>query len=189
MPKKTKVLIAKWVIVFSLLLPWTVFAGVMRDAGKTAWFASQASTKALPSAYVVVEPNCWYCMRYYHEIEPLIHAKKMRVRWIVVSFLQPTSLGKAAAILKNKHHSLALHSNELHYHEGVGSGGIKPLKVISKSLRRKIARNNRFMDTHEIFSTPATIYRDQSGKVHKLVGLHSSAELSAMLNHMSHSFR
>ena len=182
--------ILKRSIIIASMLACLVFAQfalannqVLVFAKKTHWFASKGKT-TLPTAYVIIEPNCWYCMRLYHVLAPLIKQKKIKIRWIIVSFLQPSSLNKAAAILSAKNKNKALQMNEFKY-QPAGAGGEQGLKYVPPKLKQKIMANNRFMDRFNISSTPTMIYRDRSGHAHILVGLHSKSDILALLSSMS----
>ncbi len=50
-------------------------------------------------AIIIIDPNCIFCHTLYQQVQTLIDAGQLQVRWLPVPFRDPSSPGKAAAIL------------------------------------------------------------------------------------------
>lgn len=157
-------------------------------ASRTAWFQSNYNTKRNAAAvYVILEPNCWYCMLFYRDLLPLLHQGRLKIRWILVSFLDDSSRGKVAAILNSKNPNEALYNNEMRYNKASGVGGIKPIAPSQKILK-KITKNNNFIQDYSLSATPILLYRDKSGQANQVVGLQSESDIASLLSKMDTRF-
>ena len=113
-----------------------------------------------PVLYVFVDPNCIFCQRFYQMAEPLIAAGKLQVHWIVVGFLQSTSMGRAVAILSAKDPARAWHFNEHHFDVSHEKGGIKPDTAPHAALETLIKTRFSTMQSLGGNGTPTLLYRD-----------------------------
>ena len=68
--------------------------------------------RSRPIIYDFMDPNCPYCHRLYQRLQKPIQEGKLRVRFIVVGVLTPSSRPKAATILSATHPLVALQKNE-----------------------------------------------------------------------------
>lgn len=145
----------------------TTPSSVINDAAKTSWF-EQGNPHATHQLYVVAEPNCSACHFFYNTMKPYIGNGRVTIRWIMVGFLKPSSLGKAMAIMTAKNPAKALWQNEVHFDPASETGGIAPIS--SHIGNQHFARNMAFMQHYHFTSTPILIYRDKTGKVDLLKG-------------------
>ena len=120
---------------------------IFSDAKKTHWF-EQGNPKALHQMYVVAEPNCSACHYLYNTLYPYVAKGEFNVRWILVSFIKPSSAGKAAAIMFSKNPALALNSNEANFDEQTETGAIAPLQQLSQEMISAIKSNIAFMQKY-----------------------------------------
>ena len=175
-----------------LLLPLTLDARpswqqAFQAANRTHWIA-EGQAKAPHAAYIIMEPNCWYCQRYYLQVKPLIAAGQLKVRWILTAFLARDSLAKAATIIQSKHPTRLLARNERGYHSASGEGGVIAASPPSPQAIRKININQQFMNHFEFTATPTTLYRSPTGKIQVIKGLISTGALRDKLGQMSGQF-
>ena len=77
-----------------------------------------------PSIIVFFDPNCPFCAHFWHRLHAL--RKRLRIKWVPVAFIRPTSLNMAAQILASKSPVKALDFNEQHYDFALHEGGLLP---------------------------------------------------------------
>jgi hypothetical protein len=152
---------------------------IYQDAQRAHWFVD-GDANAAHSAYVLMEPNCWYCQQLYLRIAPLLASGELRVRWVVGAFLQATSQGKAATILQAKQPALILR-NEL------GNGNIRGAATIEQQTKRWLVRNNNFVGSHGLY-TPAIIYKTADQQYRVAQGLLSDSALREIVSTMQRDF-
>ncbi|HEB80731.1 MAG TPA: thiol:disulfide interchange protein DsbG, partial [Chromatiales bacterium] len=76
-----------------------------------------------PLLTAFIDPNCIYCHKFYAEVMPLVKAGRVRVRFIPVAFLKPSSAGKSAALLAAKDPAAAMAKNEKDFDTTREEGG------------------------------------------------------------------
>lgn len=123
---------------------------------------------------VFFDPNCPYCHELYQDLQPWVGRQGLRLRWIPVAVLAPSSRGKAAAILQARDRAAALARNETRYGENprAGSGGgIVPAARVSPAARSELASNLRLLRrAGAYFAFPMMVWRDASGRPHMFLG-------------------
>ena len=112
---------------------------------------------------VFVDPNCIFCHELYLHAQPLVRAGTLRLRVVMVGFLKPSSLAKAAAILMRSDHAQALASDETTFDVTHEEGGIKPAKAIPPAIKQAIHANNRLLLRSGEEATPTLLYQDNEG--------------------------
>lgn len=65
-------------------------------------YGTPAQLARKPILYVFMDPNCKFCHRFYEQVMPLVRKNAVQIRAIMVGFVKPSSLGKAAAIEKSR---------------------------------------------------------------------------------------
>lgn len=151
-------------------------------------WVQQGGDAAPHKMYVFMDPNCIACHVFYEQLLPKINAGTLSVRWILVSFLKPSSLAKTEAILAAKDPVAALAQNEKNFNVKTEEGGIQPLKNISPEIKAKAKSNMDFLVKHKILVTPTLLYKNKQGFVTLHAGGLTGAELDAMLNELSDQF-
>ena len=131
-----------------------------------------------PLLYVFADPNCSFCYRFYHMAEPLVSSGRLRIRWVMVAFLQSSSAGKAAAILSASDPRAALHADEDRFDVAHESGGIAPAGSQDKAMQAVLQAHASAMDALGAAGTPTLLYRDEQGRWAATVGLPTSAWLT-----------
>src|SRR5206468_3651593 len=80
--------------------------------------------------YVFFDANCFYCHLTWKALQPY-EAVGLQVRWVPVAYQQPSSVGRAAAIMEAPDRVSALRANEVGYNSAQFDGGIEPLAKVS----------------------------------------------------------
>ena len=110
-----------------------------------------------PVIYVFSEPVCPACKSFVEGIQPLIDQGKLRVKWVMVSFLSKQSPEKIQALLNAQDPVKALRENykNLNGHEG----GIKPADTMFPEVEKKIRAGLGLMKEAGIPGTPGIIVK------------------------------
>ena len=131
-------------------------------AKQTSW-VQMGSENAPHQLYVLAEPNCSACHFFYESIKPLLNNGDVQIRWILVTFIKPSSPGKAAAIMGAKNPVQAFEMNEAKFISGTETGGIKPMNPIDPRLKAKIDQNMAFMKKFGFAQTPTLVFQTTDG--------------------------
>ncbi|WP_163098243.1 thiol:disulfide interchange protein DsbG [Acidithiobacillus ferrianus] len=124
-----------------------------------------------PEITAFVDPNCIFCHKFYERAQPLIAAGKLRIRYLVVGFLKPSSEAKAAAILGAPNPAAAMAENEKGFVEATEEGGIQPDEHASAATISAVRDNTRLLSESGEIATPTLIYCDQKGAPRLIHGL------------------
>src|SRR6185503_12780985 len=119
--------------------------------------------------YVFFDANCFYCHLTWKALQPY-EAAGLQVRWIPVAYQQPSSVGRAAAIMQAPDRAAALRMNELRYDASKYDGGIEPAVTVSPAMAAQLQANTRLMQTIAP-GTPVLVWKDAAGKVRVKVGV------------------
>lgn len=133
-------------------------------AAKTSYI-QQGKDSAPHKAYVLADPNCYFCHKTYEALLPEIQSGNLAVRWILVGVIKPDSPAKAMAILGSKDPVKAMEINENAFSESQEEGGIKPLENPSDATKEALNTNMGFMMNNKFNVTPIIIYKTQSGLI------------------------
>lgn len=126
--------------------------------------------KSGPVMTVFFEPYCGYCNKLFGDLKPRIEKGKLRVRFIMVGFLRPDSLARAAEIQNAKNPYEALKKWE----ELADKASAKEAQA-SESDKAKIKTWNDLMGSGGQTGTPAILYcNDVTGKVEMSKGMPST---------------
>lgn len=129
-------------------------------------WVQDGKTDAPRIIYVITDPNCIWCHRFWEAARPWVNAGDVQIRHVLVGVIKKTSAGKAAAILDAPNPSIALEANEL----SMKDGGISEATVISNSAKIALADNLRLMHQFGFRGTPAILYTDSNGDLIGLAG-------------------
>ncbi|WP_414041896.1 thiol:disulfide interchange protein DsbG [Acidithiobacillus sp. M4-SHS-6] len=111
-----------------------------------------------PEITAFVDPNCIYCHKFYEEAQPLIAAGKLRVRYVLVAFLKPSSAAKAVAILEASDPAAAMAANEKGFDEATEEGGIRPARHPDQATLAAVENNTKLLSESGEVATPTLIY-------------------------------
>lgn len=151
------------------LIPKPTSAATM--AGKAAHAASFVLGTSGPEITAFVDPNCIFCHKFYEEAKALIEAGKLRVRYVVVAFLKPSSAPKAAAILGATDPAAAMAENEKGFDTVTEEGGVAPAQNPAAATLSAVENNTRLLGESGEMATPTLIYCNQKGEPTLVHGL------------------
>ncbi|MBU2752477.1 thioredoxin fold domain-containing protein [Acidithiobacillus thiooxidans] len=122
---------------------------------------------------IFFDPNCPFCAHLWRSLQPW--SARVRMRWVPVAFLRPSSLPMAATLLASKHPAQQLTQNEQHYQFRTRTGGILPLAQPPAGLLQQVRRNTAlWLANFDV--TPTLLYRGPH-KLHDALGFPSHAQL------------
>ncbi len=145
------------------------------ELGNAHWIAEGAS-KPKRIVYVFTDTECPYCHKLWLATQPLLAGGDVQVRHILVAVIAPQSLNRAAAILEAPDPKAALHRHENTF----GHSTLQPLANVSAATEKRIAANIALMEKLGIHGTPATVYKDASGKIRMATGVPPDARLKTI---------
>ena len=151
------------------LIPKPASAGAL--AAKAAGADSFVLGTGGPEITAFVDPNCIFCHKFYEEAKPLIDAGKLRVRYVVVAFLKPSSTPKAAAILGAADPAAAMAKNEKGFDAVTEEGGIAPAQNPAAATLSAVENNTRLLGESGEMATPTLIYCNSKGEPTLVHGL------------------
>ena len=126
--------------------------------------------------YVLFDANCLYCHLTWKAVQPY-EKVGLQVRWVPVAYQQPSSAGRAAAIMQARDRVAAMRINETGYDAKRFDGGIAPAHAVPSRLEREFARNTELMKAFGAPGTPVVAWKDANGTVHVKVGVPRLSEL------------
>jgi len=145
------------------------------ELGNASWIAEGAS-KPKRIVYVFTDTECPYCHKLWLATQPLLAGGGVQVRHIIVAVIAPQSLNRAAAILDAPDPQAALRQHENTF----GHSTVQPLASVSAATGKRIAANIALMEKLGIQGTPATVYKDASGKIRIAAGMLPDARLKTI---------
>jgi len=156
----------------------------IREPEYQTLFAQLEKTDVVPEGakeaksvlYVFFDANCFYCHLTWKALQPYETAG-LQVRWVPVAYQQPSSVGRAAAIMQASDRSAALRINEIGYNAAQFDGGIQPMDKVPGTLVAQLEANTQLMRKFGAPGTPALVWKDRDGKVRFKVGVPRLSEL------------
>lgn len=116
--------------------------------------------------YVISDPNCPWCHKFWEVARPQVEAGKVQLRHILVGIIRSDSAAKAAAILESRNPSETLEKNERSFDKG----GVAALKTVSAESKKTLDTNLRLMEQLGFTGTPAIVYQQPDGTVGRVNG-------------------
>ena len=110
--------------------------------------------KAPAEITALIDVNCGYCKVLHRLLQPAIAAGELRVRYIPVGILGPTSLDKASALMQSK--------DPLAFMNAAATTGA-PEASSSKEFAAKVQANTELMKKYGFNGTPAVFYKAKQG--------------------------
>lgn len=132
---------------------------LLQDLSHAHWVAQGSSPRVL---YMIFDPDCVSCHVVFDELQPLIKAMDVTVRYVPVGYFTQSSSGKAAAILEAKDPLAAIMKNEREFNKERFGGlhEILPSPATEKALEENLA----ILRATGLVATPTLIYRSLQGK-------------------------
>lgn len=154
----------------------------------TVAYVTDGKNSAPHKLYVMADPNCVFCHRFYEETRTLVNDGQLQIRWIMGGLLKPSSKGKTATILSAKDPAAALALNEKTFNEKIEEGAAKPMENIPAALAAKIKANATFMIKNNFLQTPTLLFKNNKGTAKIFTGMPQKKQLKALINSMSAKF-
>ena len=129
--------------------------------------------------YVLFDANCLYCHLTWKAVQPY-EKVGLQVRWIPVAYQQPSSVGRAAAIMQAPDRVAAMRINETRYDAKRFDGGIAPATDVPPALAASFEDNTRLMRDLGAPGTPVAAWRGHDGRVQVRIGMIRLSELPAI---------
>lgn len=129
--------------------------------------------------YVFFDANCFYCHLTWKALQPY-QAAGLQVRWIPVAYQQPSSVGRAAAIMQAPDRAAAMRLNETGYDASRYDGGITPSNDVSNHLRAQLEANTALMRAFGAPGTPLVVWKTANGAVRYNIGVPRLSELPSI---------
>lgn len=136
----------------------------------------EGTKEAKSVLYVFFDANCFYCHLTWKALQPYERVG-LQVRWVPVAYQQPSSVGRAAAIMQASDRSAALRANETGYNAAKFDGGIRPMDKVPDTLVVQLQGNTQLMRKFGAPGTPALVWKDDDGEVRFKVGVPRLSEL------------
>ena len=153
-------------------------ASALADAPKSTWVAQGQEQRII---YIIVDANCGYCQLLYKNLQPFIASHNLQLRWVPVAIVDPTSLGKAAAILQAKDPRAALDYNETHYNTKTFTGGIAE-EIPTATTEARLRANEALLNRVGIPVVPTMLFVAKTGEAMMIQGALSPIALRKVLD-------
>ncbi|MHB8409007.1 MAG: thioredoxin fold domain-containing protein [Acidiferrobacterales bacterium] len=134
-----------------------------------------------PLVTVFLDPNCYYCHKFYEQAMPYVHRGRLRMRVIMVGVIKMSSLAKAAAIVSARSPVAALAANETRFNLGAEEGGLTPPANLPARAIAEIQRNSGFLNSTTGGYTP-TIIAQKHDALYVYQGLPSGGVATILKN-------
>ncbi|GAD24586.1 thiol:disulfide interchange protein DsbG [Acidovorax sp. MR-S7] len=144
---------------------------------EAAKWVRDGNPKAPRVVYVITDPNCQWCHRFWEASRPWVKAGQVQVRHLLVGIVRSDSARKAAAILGAKDPAAAIEQNEIAF----SHGGIPPAFAVSTAVEQVLEANLLLMRELGFRGTPALISRNGTGSVERVAGFPRSNRLDAVM--------
>lgn len=140
------------------------------EVEKSTWYADGANDEeAKFTMYGFFDPNCIYCHLSWLSLEPYFKAG-LQVRWIPVAVIGQTSAQKSARLMTGGDFAAKMAFGHKKWEAGRDKA-FPLLNDIPADTAKRIEENNLLMRTVGATGTPAFLWKDAAGKVHKASGL------------------
>lgn len=130
---------------------------------KTNWF--RMGDEKAPIVYMIMDPNCPWCSRAVHYLEPIVAKGDVQLRVIQIGMLNETSLPKAAAIVASTNPV-----ETLRQYEGREKAP-PPMESLTQDNILLVRQNEQFVRDYELEGTPFFVFRDYQGVPRLIKGL------------------
>jgi thiol:disulfide interchange protein DsbG len=178
---------AALVVVLALFSSGALAAEGRHASGVAALFAQLEKADAVVEGardswhllYVFFDANCYYCHLTWKALQPY-EAVGLQVRWVPVAYQQPSSVGRAAAIMESPDRVAALRRNETGYDRAHFDGAIAPLAKVTSARTKSLEANTKLMRAFGAPGTPALVWKDANANVQFRAGVPRLSELPAL---------
>lgn len=167
-------------ILCNCVLASDVSASQWKSVTQLAGIASELGMDS-PNIYVFFDPNCPATAKLFRGSATGKSFANGPAIWIPVNYMTADSLGKAAAILREKQFS-AIKTNFTLYDAQKKSGAIAPVAA-SDNEKQKIDKARQiWIGLTTTPATPMIVYKDKLGAAHAHLGYNPPEELERIIN-------
>ena len=131
-------------------IPKPDYSEAFKAFQKDSEYVTLGDKKAKAEVFVLFDPNCGYCKVIHRLLAPSIDAGELKVHYVPVGILGPTSVDKSAALLES--------SDPAGYIAKAVSGTASADKAKNKATEAKVQANNELMRKYGFTGTPAVLY-------------------------------
>lgn len=121
-----------------------------------------------PIVTFFMDPNCSFCHALYQQLAKPVEQGKLRVRYVLVGLIRPTSAARSAAILSAPDPAAALAKDETSFDSAAEEGGYGVPRAFAPTAAVKdaVAANGKLMFEAGGMGTPTLLYCSaKTGKV------------------------
>lgn len=144
-------------------IPKPSYATVAEQLSKDAHLVSEGG-KGAPEVYVFADPNCIFCHKFWQQTRSWVAEGKVRLHWVMVGFLKPSSRGFSAAIMDAEDRAGALQAFEENFGNNGNGTGISELTPIPANLEAALEQHSQWMAELGFSGTPGLLFKDTSGQ-------------------------
>lgn len=144
-------------------LPKPDYATVARALEQDPHLVSEGAEDA-PEIYVFADPNCIFCHKFWQQTRDWVADGKVRLHWVMVGFLKPSSAGYSAAIMNADDRAGALGIVKESLGQSGKSSDIAQLDPIPADLKAALQKHSQWMAELDFSGTPGLLFQDSSGQ-------------------------
>ncbi|MAB53036.1 MULTISPECIES: thiol:disulfide interchange protein DsbG [Marinobacter] len=140
-----------------------MYASVAEKLSRDTHLVSEGGKNA-PEIYVFADPNCIFCHKFWQQTRDWVAQGKVRLHWVMVGFLKPSSLGFSAAIMNAEDRAGALQAFEENFGNNGSGEGISELTPVPANLKAALEQHSKWMAELGFSGTPGLLFKDTSGQ-------------------------
>lgn len=156
------------------------YASVAEQLAQDSRLVSEGGEGA-PEIYVFADPNCIFCHKFWQQTRNWVAEGKVRLHWVMVGFLKPSSPGFSAAIMNADDRAAALRMFKENISKNGDGSGISELTPIPADLQRALEQHSQWMAELGFSGTPGLLLRDTNGQWRGQTGVPKLEALGRML--------
>lgn len=161
-------------------IPKPTYASVAEQLSRDPHLVSEGGKDA-PEVYIFADPNCIFCHKFWQQTRDWVAEGKVRLHWVMVGFLKPSSLGLSAAIMNAEDRAAALQVFEENFGKSGDGRGISELTPIPADLQQALEQHGQWMAEAGFSGTPGLLFKDTSGQWRGQTGVPSQEALGRVL--------
>ncbi|WP_227715198.1 thiol:disulfide interchange protein DsbG [Marinobacter sp. 1-3A] len=127
--------------------------------------------KGAPEIYVFADPNCILCNKLWKLTRGWVEQGKVRLHWVMVGYLKPSSLGFSAAIMSANDRAGALQAFEENFGNSRKGSGISALTPVPENLIAALEQHVKWMAELGFSGTPGLLFKDANGQWQSQAGV------------------
>lgn len=139
------------------------YASVAEKLSRDNYLVSEGEKNA-PEIYVFADPNCIFCHKFWQQTRDWVAQGKVRLNWVMVGFLKPSSLGFSAAIMNAEDRAGALQAFEENFGNNGNGDGISELTPVPANLKAALEQHSKWMAELGFSGTPGLLFKNTSGQ-------------------------